>query len=149
MSVFKNAKSLLVLGFLGYGICVSNTIEAMKAVFLRSSGSFKRTPKYAVMDSDGTWRDKKYQVPIDSTSLFEAGGIAFAAFAIVRAIHYQNYGLIFILCVYCVAFLFVFLTTLFQSGKEKAQVAYPVIEREVNNAVTPIPIISRAVDPNQ
>ena len=133
----------------GYGICVSNTLEAMKAFLLKSSGSFKRTPKYAVLDSDGSWRDKKYQVPIDSTSAFEAASIAFAMFAIVRAIHFLNYGLMFILTIYCMAFLFVFLTTLFQSGKEKAQVASPLNESEDSRVVTPVPIISRAVDSNQ
>ena len=148
MSVLRNAKSLLVLGFLGYGICLSNTLEAMKALFLRSSGSFKRTPKYAVMDSDGSWRDKKYQVPVDWTSLFEACSIAFAAFAIAEAIHFDNYGLIFILSVYCVAFLFVFFTTLFQSGKEKAQVSASLGEEDNSLVVKPIPAISRVLDPS-
>ena len=149
LSVLRNAKSLLVLGFLGYGICVSNTLEAMKAFLLRSSGSFKRTPKYAVMDSDGSWRDKKYQVPVDSTSAFEAASIVFAMFAIVRAVHFLNYGLVLILSIYCVAFLFVFLTTLFQSGKEKAQAASSPNESRDSRIVSPVPIISRAIDQNQ
>jgi cellulose synthase/poly-beta-1,6-N-acetylglucosamine synthase-like glycosyltransferase len=118
ISVSKNLKSLLALGFLGYGISASNTLEALKAFLLRDAGVFKRTPKYAVMNTGGSWRDKRYQVPIDSTSAVEAACIWLAVFAILRAIHFGNFGLMVILAVYLGAYVFVFTTTLWQSGKE-------------------------------
>ncbi len=99
MKVLRNAPSLLVLGFLGYGISISNTVEAIKAFIFKDSGSFKRTPKYAIMESNGTWRDKKYQVPIDFASIVELLSISFAALSIIMAIHYLNYGLILILSI--------------------------------------------------
>ncbi len=118
MSVLRNWRSLLALGFLGYGISVSNTIEAAKAILLKESGVFKRTPKYAVIGKDGTWRDKKYQVPLDSTSLVEALSVILAAVAIGRAVAFNNLGIIIILGVYAFAYIFVFSTTISQSGKE-------------------------------
>lgn len=139
MKILKNAPSLVALGFLGYGISINNTLEAFKAFFLRSSGSFKRTPKYAITGDNDTWRDKKYQVPVDFTSVIEVASISFAVFAIARAIYFANYGLIFILGIYCSAFVFVFLTTLFQSGKEKVAInkdESPVIVKEL------VPMIS-------
>ncbi|MDG6923555.1 MAG: glycosyltransferase [Nitrososphaerota archaeon] len=147
MKVLKNVPSLLALGLLGYGICISNTVEAMKAFFLKDSGAFRRTPKYAIMESDGTWRDKKYQVPIDFTSFVEAFSIFFAASGIMMAIHFRNWGLIFILGLYCAAFTFVFLTTLVQSGEEKKtiqleeinQATFPLVESRIVGTETKIP----------
>lgn len=142
MKILKSIPSLFALGLLGYGICISNTMEALKAFLIRDSGAFRRTPKYAMMESDGTWRDKKYQVPLDFTSFVEAFSIFFAVSAIIMAIHFQNYGLIFILCVYCTAFLFVFLTTLLQSGEEKSSVQSSA---EVEH-IAPLVARSRSVD---
>lgn len=142
MKILKNVPSLFALGMLGYGICVSNTMEALKAFLLKDSGAFRRTPKYAIMESDGTWRDKKYQVPIDFTSFVEGFSIFFAISAIIMAIHFQNYGLIFILSVYCTAFLFVFLTTLFQSGEEKTTLRSDI---SVKQAEVPL-VKTRAID---
>jgi len=139
MRVLRNAPSVLVLGFLGYGISISNTVEALKAFLFRDSGAFKRTPKYAIMESDGTWRDKKYQVPVDFASIVEALSISFAALSIIMAIHYLNYGLILILSIYCAAFLFVFLATLFQSGSEKA-----TLESAVKAKRVAIPLVTKS-----
>jgi cellulose synthase/poly-beta-1,6-N-acetylglucosamine synthase-like glycosyltransferase len=118
ISVVRNWRSLLALGFLGYGISVSNTIEAAKAFLVKGSGVFKRTPKYAMVGKDGTWKDKKYQVPMDYTSLVEALSVVLAAVAIGRAVAFNNYGIIIILAVYASAYIFVFHTTISHSGKE-------------------------------
>jgi hypothetical protein len=120
ISVARNWRSLLALGFLGYGISVSNTLEAAKAFLLKGSGVFKRTPKYAVIGREGTWKDKKYQVPLDYTSMVEALSVILAAVAIGRAVAFSNYGIIIILGVYAFAYIFVFSTTISQSGKENA-----------------------------
>jgi len=118
ISVVRNWRSLLALGFLGYGISVSNSIEAAKAFLVKGSGVFKRTPKYAVVGKEGTWKDKKYQVPMDYASLVEALSVILAAVAIGRAVAFNNYGIIIILGVYAFAYVFVFSTTISHSGKE-------------------------------
>jgi cellulose synthase/poly-beta-1,6-N-acetylglucosamine synthase-like glycosyltransferase len=120
ISVVRNWRYLLALGFLGYGISVSNTLEAAKAFLLKGSGVFKRTPKYAVVGKEGSWKDKKYQVPLDWTSLVEALSVALAAIAIARAILFANYGIIIILGIYGFSYAFVFSTSIWQSGRENA-----------------------------
>ena len=70
------------------------------------------------MGKEGSWKDKKYQVPVDPTSVVEAASICLAVLAIVRAIQFNNYGIVIILGTYVVAFAFVFATTLWQSGRE-------------------------------
>ncbi len=126
ISVVRNWRSLLALGFLGYGISVSNTIEAAKAFLVKGSGVFKRTPKYAMIGKEGTWKDKKYQVPMDYTSLLEALSVILAAVAIGRAVAFSNYGIILIIAVYAFAYVFVFYTTISHSGKE---ITVPVVAR--------------------
>ncbi|MGI0085721.1 MAG: hypothetical protein ACREBQ_11640, partial [Nitrososphaerales archaeon] len=118
-SVARNFSSLLFLGLLGYGICVSNTMEAFRGLFLKKTGVFKRTPKYAVVGKSGSWRDKKYQIPIDSVSAFELGSFLLALFAIWRSIVFANYGVALILCIFAFAFLLVLVATLFQRAKEE------------------------------
>lgn len=121
ISVLKNWRSLLALGFLGYGISVNNTVEAAKALLLRGSGVFKRTPKYAIVGGQGTWKDKKYQVPLDWSAALEAFSIALALVAIAKAIDFGNYGIVGILGVYASAYVFVSATTIRQRGEENAR----------------------------
>jgi cellulose synthase/poly-beta-1,6-N-acetylglucosamine synthase-like glycosyltransferase len=120
MGILRNLSSLVALGFLGYGASVSNTIEASKAFFLRNCGVFKRTPKYAIVGSYGSWRDKKYQVPLDFTSAVEAGSIFLAAVAIARTIYFGNFGLLIILGVYGASFTVIFFGSLLHSGGESS-----------------------------
>ncbi len=121
-SLLRNWKYLFILCLLGYGISVSNSFEAAKAFFLKKSGMFKRTPKYAVSFGEESWRSRKYQVPLDWTSVIEGSSILLAIFAISRAIYFNNYGILPILAVYTGAFSFVFFATISQSGKEKLSV---------------------------
>ncbi len=118
LGVLRNWSSLLALGFLGYGISVSNTVEGMRAFFSKRTGVFKRTPKYAIVGSNGTWRDKTYQVPLDFTSVLELGSIVLALIAITRTFYFDNFGLLIILGLYASSFLLVFSGTLMQSGGE-------------------------------
>ena len=119
----RNAPSLLTLGILGYGISISNTVEAMKAFIFKDSGSFKRTPKYAIMESDGTWRDKKYQVPVDFASIVEAFSVC-----ICRVCHNHGYTLSQLWLDSHIEYLLRSVSCLcswprlFQSGKEKGAV---------------------------
>jgi len=128
MGILRNLSSLVALGFLGYGISVSNTVEASKAFLSRKGGVFKRTPKYAIVGPDGSWRDKKYQVPLDLTSAVEAGSIVLAAIAIARTIYFGNFGLLIILGVYAASFTLIFFGSLLHSGGEAVTdlSAYPL-----------------------
>lgn len=122
MAVLSNSRYLLALCFLGYGISISNSIEAARAFLLKSTGIFKRTPKYAVTDGQESWRDKKYQIPLDWSSIIEAASVILAVFAILKAIYFDNYGIVIILAVYAASFLFVLFATVSHSGKEVASV---------------------------
>ncbi len=114
MSIVKNLPSLILLGFVGYGISISNTLQAVKA-FSGRGGSFMRTPKYAVKDKGDTWRDKKYQIPLSSTSIFEAGGVALGLVSIWYAIGHGDWGIVVILLPYTLAYSLVGAATLLQS----------------------------------
>ena len=122
-SVLRNLQHLVTLGFLGYGISVSNSVQATKAFLLSSSGKFERTPKYAIIGSNGSWKDKKYQVPLDITTMIEAGSIVLATIAIIRALYFTNYGILVILGVYFTSFLLVFSGTILQRGKDKVVIS--------------------------
>ncbi|MFH0847886.1 MAG: glycosyltransferase [archaeon] len=91
LSVLRNLRHLFALCFLGYGISINNSIEAARAFLLKSTGVFKRTPKYAVTNERESWRDKNYQVPLDWVSMKEAASIILAAFAALRALYFENY----------------------------------------------------------
>ncbi len=116
--VLRSAPYLFVLLLLGYGISASNTIEAAKALLLRRSGSFRRTPKYAILGRKGSWRDKRYQVPLDPSTAVEAGCAALAFFAIAAAALSGNYGIVPILALYGASYSFVPACTILQKGRE-------------------------------
>jgi cellulose synthase/poly-beta-1,6-N-acetylglucosamine synthase-like glycosyltransferase len=119
LPVSGNLWSLIILFLLGFGISMSNTIEAGKALLTNRDWVFKRTPKYAVESSGEEWRSRRYQVPLDLTAIMElllmlAGGIAMT-FAISRS----NYVVLLILLPYTLAYAFVFTMTVWQSQQEK------------------------------
>lgn len=118
LSLIKNLPSLIILGLIGYGISLSNTIEAMRALLTNKRWSFKRTPKYAVQKSFDEWRSKKYHVPLDVRSLFEIMASILGFVAIVVAIRDVNWGIVPILALYTMAYTFVGYLTLTQSKKE-------------------------------
>ena len=54
--------SILLLGLIGFGVSLSNTVEAGKALLSRRRWEFVRTPKYALRGVADSWKEKKYQV---------------------------------------------------------------------------------------
>jgi cellulose synthase/poly-beta-1,6-N-acetylglucosamine synthase-like glycosyltransferase len=119
LSLIKNAPNLLLLGLIGYGISISNTIEVLKAVLTKQQGEFKRTPKYAVKSKEDSWRDKKYHVPLDKKIFIEWASIIFGILSAYFAYKTENFGILPILTWYVVAYLFVNILTLIQCGREK------------------------------
>lgn len=119
MSITRNLVSLFVTFLLGFGVSLSNSIEAGKALFSDRVWDFTRTPKYAVLEKKQEWKNKKYQVPLDFTWVLELALVCLGGFSIGTGISNLNYGALVILIPYTVAYLFVFSLTVFQSRKEK------------------------------
>jgi len=115
LSIWKNLPSLLVLFLLGSGISVSNTIEAIKALFTNRQWEFKRTPKYANVKDEQGWRSRRYQVPLDFVILLELASVCLGLIATTVAILHAHYAVLAILLPYTTAYIFISLLTYQQS----------------------------------
>ena len=120
LPVSRNLWSLLIHFLLGFGISMSNTIEAGKALLTNRDWVFKRTPKYAVESGRDEWRSRRYQVPLDLTAIMELLLVLLGGIAMVFAISRSNYVVLLILVPYTLAYAFVFAMTVWQSQQEKA-----------------------------
>jgi hypothetical protein len=115
LSIRKNLTGLVVLFLLGSGISVSNTIEAIKALFSNRMWEFKRTPKYANIQGREGWRNRRYQVPLDFVFLLELASVCLGLIATVIAIIRQHYSVLALLIPYTSAYIFIAILTLQQS----------------------------------
>ncbi len=115
LSIRKNLLGLLVLFLLGSGISVSNSIEAIKALFTNRQWEFKRTPKYATVKGKEGWRSRKYQVPLDFVFLLELASVALGLSAITVAIMHSHLGVLALLVPYTTAYIFISVLTYQQS----------------------------------
>jgi cellulose synthase/poly-beta-1,6-N-acetylglucosamine synthase-like glycosyltransferase len=120
LPVSENVISLITVFLLGYGVSMSNSIEAGKALLTNRNWEFRRTPKYADLDNNGGWKSKKYQIPLDFTWILELILILLGGITIGFATLHSNFGALFILIPYTTAYAFVFALTIIQSRKEKA-----------------------------
>ena len=120
LPVSRNLWSLLILFLLGFGISMSNTVEAGKALLTNRDWAFKRTPKYAVESGNEEWRSKRYQVPLDRMAVLELLLVIFGGIAMVYAISRSNFVVLIILIPYTMAYAFVFFLTMWQSQQERA-----------------------------
>jgi hypothetical protein len=114
--IFSN---IMILFFLGFGVSLSNTIEAGKALLTNKSWTFRRTPKYAIVYGKEKWSDKRYQVSLDFVSLIELVFVCLGGFSIGYSIWNSNFGILVILIPYTAAYAFVFSLTLLQSRREQ------------------------------
>jgi cellulose synthase/poly-beta-1,6-N-acetylglucosamine synthase-like glycosyltransferase len=115
LSIHKNLSGLLVLFLLGSGISVSNTVEAVKALFTNRDWEFKRTPKYANLQGKEGWRNRRYQIPLDFVFVLEVASVILGVVAIATAIIHRHYGVLAILVPYTTAYSFISLFTIRQS----------------------------------
>jgi cellulose synthase/poly-beta-1,6-N-acetylglucosamine synthase-like glycosyltransferase len=115
LSIRKNLPGLLVLFLLGSGISVSNTIEAIKALFTNRQWEFKRTPKYANVKDEQGVRNRRYQVPLDFVFLLELASVCLGLIATIFAILRNHFFVLAILIPYTTAYLFITILTLQQS----------------------------------
>jgi cellulose synthase/poly-beta-1,6-N-acetylglucosamine synthase-like glycosyltransferase len=119
LPVLRNLHSLLILFLLGYGVSLSNTIEAGKGLLTNHHWAFARTPKYATVQNEGEWKTKKYQTPLDFVWALELALIILGGTTIGFAIQHSNFGILLFLAPYTAAYAFVFSLTIIQSRKEK------------------------------
>jgi cellulose synthase/poly-beta-1,6-N-acetylglucosamine synthase-like glycosyltransferase len=115
LGLLEDVKQIVLLVILGYGISISNTVQALSGLVSRNTGEFLRTPKYAITRKEETWKGKRYQLPLDATNLFEAGGVALGIIAMLRAVETGNIGIIPILAIYLAGYLLVFSLTIHQT----------------------------------
>ncbi|HSB64967.1 MAG TPA: glycosyltransferase family 2 protein, partial [Anaerolineales bacterium] len=120
LSIRKNLPGLLVLFLLGSGISVSNSVEAVKALFTNRIWEFKRTPKYANLQGKEGWRNRRYQIPLDFVFVLEVASVILGLTATVVAILHTHYAVLAILVPYTTAYLFITLLTLRQSRPQSA-----------------------------
>jgi len=118
MSIFRQMPSLLLLGIMGYGISLSNAVAAMRGLLSKKPGNFNRTPKYDVKTKTDQWKDKKYQIAIDSTTILEILAAICGSFCMVFAAIHSNFATMLVLVPYVVSYLTVAMLTLKQSRRE-------------------------------
>jgi cellulose synthase/poly-beta-1,6-N-acetylglucosamine synthase-like glycosyltransferase len=120
LSVFKNLTSLLILLLLGFGISISNTLEAAKALLSNRSWEFTRTPKYADLNNETGWKASNYQIALDPVWMLE---LVFACTGVVAtgfAIWQSNFSVLLILIPFTTAYAFILFLTILQSQHKKA-----------------------------
>jgi cellulose synthase/poly-beta-1,6-N-acetylglucosamine synthase-like glycosyltransferase len=115
LGLVGNIKQILVLMVIGYGVSISNSVQALGGLFSSQTGTFSRTPKYAINSPSQTWKGKRYQISFNRTMLLEAGAIVLAAAAMLNAWLTYNLGIMPILAVYLTSYSFVLLLSLAQS----------------------------------
>ena len=119
LSVWRNLVSLMVLFLLGYGVSLSNSIEAGKALLTNRDWAFSRTPKYAVALDRVDWKTSKYQVPLNFVWIMELALVVLGVIAIAIAMERANFGILLFLAPYTAAYAFVASLTILQSRNEK------------------------------
>jgi cellulose synthase/poly-beta-1,6-N-acetylglucosamine synthase-like glycosyltransferase len=116
----RNLGSLLGLLLLGFGISLSNTLEAGKALFSNRIWEFTRTPKYADLANRGEWRARRYQTVLNPVWMLELLFACLGVYAMGCAIGRSNYFVLLILVPFTISYAFVSLLTVLQSRRQKA-----------------------------
>jgi cellulose synthase/poly-beta-1,6-N-acetylglucosamine synthase-like glycosyltransferase len=120
LSPVRNLPTLFVLLLLGFGLSLSNTREAGRALLTNRNWAFSRTPKYADLKNSQDWRTKRYQTAIDPLWMTEALFIVLGLVAIGSAIRVSNFPVLLILVPFTLGYSFVFLFSVLQTRKVKA-----------------------------
>jgi hypothetical protein len=116
LSIIHHLPSLYILGLIGFGISISNTIQSAKGLLSNKTWSFERTPKYALNQRVGEWRNKSYQVHLNRTFYLELLSIIFSVVTILKALQHSNIGIAIILIIYIASYGFVGILTFFHQG---------------------------------
>jgi cellulose synthase/poly-beta-1,6-N-acetylglucosamine synthase-like glycosyltransferase len=119
LSPLRHLPTLLVLLLIGFGLSLSNTREAIKALFTNRIWDFSRTPKYADLQNQQEWRTRRYQIPLDPLWMAELLFMIIGLLAIISAFKTMNYSVLLILVPFTVGYAFVLSLSILQSGKSK------------------------------
>jgi cellulose synthase/poly-beta-1,6-N-acetylglucosamine synthase-like glycosyltransferase len=120
LSPMRNLPTLFVLLLLGFGLSLSNTREAGKALLSNRIWEFNRTPKYADLQHKQDWRKRRYQSSMDPIWMAEVFFILLGLLAIESGIRYSNFSVLLILVPFTISYAFVLLFSILQSRKAKA-----------------------------
>jgi cellulose synthase/poly-beta-1,6-N-acetylglucosamine synthase-like glycosyltransferase len=120
LSPFRQLPTLFVLLLLGFGLSLSNTREAIKALFTNRICEFNRTPKYADLKNGQDWRTKRYQISMDPLWVAEFFFVVLGLLACGSAIRVSNFSALLILVPFTSGYGFVLLFSVLQSRKGKA-----------------------------
>jgi cellulose synthase/poly-beta-1,6-N-acetylglucosamine synthase-like glycosyltransferase len=121
LGLLQNIRQILLLVVIGYGISISNSVSALSGLFSRETGTFLRTPKYAITEKRESWRRKKYQLALNRVAALEALATALGFAGLYWAAVTHNLGILPILVVYVSGYLLVLLLTLSQSVRRSQQ----------------------------
>jgi len=116
LSIIQHLPSLYILGLIGFGISINNILQSAKGLLSNKTWSFERTPKYALNQRVGEWRNKSYQVHLNRTFYLELSSIICSIVTILKAIRHSNIGIAVILLVYMASYGFVGTLTFFHQG---------------------------------
>jgi cellulose synthase/poly-beta-1,6-N-acetylglucosamine synthase-like glycosyltransferase len=116
LGLLQNLKQIFLLVILGYGISISNSVSALSGLLSPQTGTFLRTPKYAITAKDQTWKGKKYQLSLNRVTLLECLAVVVGSLAVARAFQTNNVGIIPILAIYLAGYLLVFVLTVSHSS---------------------------------
>ena len=120
LSPVRHLPTLFVLLMLGFGLSLSNTREAGKALLSNRNWEFRRTPKYADLQNRQEWRTKRYQTSMDPLWMAELLFILMGLLAIGSAIRVSNFPVLLILVPFTLSYCFVLLFSALQSRNTNA-----------------------------
>lgn len=103
--------TLFVLLLLGFGLSLSNTIEAGKALLTDRIWEFNRTPKYAKLQNKQEWRGKRYQVSTDLLWILELLALLAGLLTIGIALKSSNFPALLVMLPFTLGYSFILLFT--------------------------------------
>jgi len=111
LSPGRNLMTLFVLLLLGFGLSLSNTIEAGKALLTDRIWDFNRTPKYANLKNKQEWRRKRYQVSTDLLWILELLFLLAGLLTIGIALKSSNLPVLLVMLPFVLGYAFILLFT--------------------------------------
>ena len=100
----SSTKQVFLLMVLGYGMSISNSVQAIAGLVSKETGTFFRTPKYAVTKAGESWRKKNYQLPLNSVTALEGAAVLLGTIALSQAISADNMAILPILSMYIIGY---------------------------------------------
>ena len=119
LGLMRNVKQILLLVVIGYGISLSNSVSVIAGLFSNKTGVFLRTPKYAITGNSSTWKEKKYQLPLNRVTVFETLASVLGVAGLAYAAWLHNFGIIPILITYVAGYVLVLFLTLSHSASRR------------------------------